>query len=128
MGIALLAFADLWMPLQSLADRWLPVRRQRHGDASAGLRYVAVRPARSLRGAGTAAASATTAATPVSASSSLRPLRVVRLVDKQQQGLQRSSNRVVISGRMADVCAELERLAALEAAENAAARPRRCLH
>jgi hypothetical protein len=127
MGIALLAFADFWMPLQSLADRWLPVRRQRHGDASAGLRYVAVRPARSPRSAGTAAAPATTAAAPASASS-LRPLRVVRVVDRQPQGLQRSSNRVVISGRMADVCAELERLAALEAAENAAAQPRRCLH
>jgi len=33
-----------------------------------------------------------------------RPLRVVRAVD-----------RVVISGRMADVCAELDRLAAIEA-------------
>jgi hypothetical protein len=36
---------------------------------------------------------------------SAKPLRVVR-----------SSNRLVISGRMADVCAELERLAAMEAA------------
>ena len=36
---------------------------------------------------------------------SAKPLRVVR-----------SSGRLVISGRMADVCAELERLAAMEAA------------
>jgi hypothetical protein len=41
-------------------------------------------------------------------------LRVVRTVDAQHKGP--STGRVVISGRMADVCAELDRLAALEAA------------
>ncbi len=40
---------------------------------------------------------------PSCGSFSRRPLRVVR-----------SSGRLVISGRMADVCAELDRLAALE--------------
>ncbi|MFS2207734.1 hypothetical protein ACCD11_24495, partial [Variovorax sp. Varisp36] len=50
-----------------------------------------------------------------------RPLRVVRVVDGMGQ---QRSNRVVISGRMADVCAELDRLAALETAETAAAAPR----
>lgn len=49
-----------------------------------------------------------------SAASPLRPLRVVRVVDPQELG--RGTARVVISGRMADVCAELDRLAALEAA------------
>jgi hypothetical protein len=44
-----------------------------------------------------------------------RPLRVVRTVDAQQPD--RRAGRVVISGRMADVCAELDRLAALEAAD-----------
>jgi hypothetical protein len=40
-------------------------------------------------------------------------LRVVRVVDKEgQRGS--SGGRMVISGRMADVCAELDRLAALE--------------
>jgi hypothetical protein len=48
-------------------------------------------------------------------------LRVVRVVDGMGQ---QRSNRVVISGRMADVCAELDRLAALETAETAAAAPR----
>lgn len=44
----------------------------------------------------------------------LRPLRVVRVVEA---GHERSSvGRMVISGRMADVCAELDRLAAREAA------------
>jgi hypothetical protein len=40
-----------------------------------------------------------------------RPLRVVKVME----GSRASSARVVISGRMADVCAELDRLAALEA-------------
>ena len=40
-----------------------------------------------------------------------RPLRVVRVIDPSQT----SSGRLRISGRMADVCAELDRLAAREA-------------
>ncbi|MDE2419465.1 MAG: hypothetical protein KGN32_16870 [Burkholderiales bacterium] len=43
-----------------------------------------------------------------------RPLRVVRVLDAGQN--QGSVGRMVISGRMADVCAELDRLAAREAA------------
>ena len=43
-----------------------------------------------------------------------RPLRVVRVLDAGQPRSQ--AGRLVISGRMADVCAELDRLAALEAA------------
>ena len=41
-----------------------------------------------------------------------RPLRVVRVVDSCNAPA--SAGRMVISGRMADVCAELERLATLE--------------
>jgi hypothetical protein len=121
MGIALLAIVDFWMPLQSLASRLMPVRRPHrrdpldHGESSAGLRYVAVRPACTTRSS-SAAASATAAAAPA------RPLRVVRVVDRQ--GSQRTGGRVVISGRMADVCAELDRLAALETAETMVTAPR----
>jgi hypothetical protein len=43
-----------------------------------------------------------------------RTLRVVRVLDGNHAA--RGAGRMVISGRMADVCAELERLAALEAA------------
>ncbi|HZY19235.1 MAG TPA: hypothetical protein VFE82_12205 [Ramlibacter sp.] len=43
-----------------------------------------------------------------------RPLRVLRIVDEGHAPS--TAGRMVISGRMADVCAELERLAALEAA------------
>jgi len=111
MGIALLTLVDLWMPLQSLASRLMPARRPRRrdsGETSAGLRYVAVRPACTARASGAVA--------PAAATASMRPLRVVRVVEGQ--GQPRSSNRMVISGRMADVCAELDRLAALEAAES----------
>ncbi|WPH11704.1 hypothetical protein [Variovorax paradoxus] len=117
MGIALLAIADLWMPLQSLASRLLPARRPARrdtGSTSAGLRYVAVRPACTARAQ---AAATSTAPAPV------RPLRVIRVVDGHQ-GDKRSTNRMVISGRMADVCAELDRLAALEAMETISTAPR----
>jgi hypothetical protein len=100
MGIALLSFADLFTPLQALASRWMPARHGRRTGGAAGLRYVAVRPASATR-----LAAATARPAPA--------LRVVRLVDAQAPG--GSSGRMVISGRMADVCAELERLAALEA-------------
>ncbi|WP_332815214.1 hypothetical protein [Ramlibacter sp.] len=43
-----------------------------------------------------------------------RPLRVLRVVDVAQGAS--TAGRMVISGRMADVCAELDRLVALEAA------------
>jgi len=45
---------------------------------------------------------------------STKPLRVVRVVETGQA--RSSVGRMVISGSMADVCAELERLAAREAA------------
>jgi hypothetical protein len=42
-----------------------------------------------------------------------KPLRVFRMVEANQS--RTSVGRMVISGRMSDVCAELERLAAVEA-------------
>ena len=42
-----------------------------------------------------------------------QPLRVVRVVERA--GAPAGAGRMFISGRMADVCAELDRLAALEA-------------
>jgi hypothetical protein len=109
MGIALLTFVDLLGPLQSLASRWMPERRTRRAaavDLRSDLRYVAVRPGCASRSAATGAA-----AKPIAA----RPLRVVRMVDAQHPDSRAA--RVVISGRMADVCAELDRLVAIEAAE-----------
>ncbi|VTU30083.1 hypothetical protein H6CHR_03324 [Variovorax sp. PBL-H6] len=103
MGIALLSFVDLFMPLQSLASRWIPSRRR----SASGLRYVGIRPSCAARPAAPASRLPTSA----------RPLRVVRTIDAQHN--KPSTGRVVISGRMADVCAELDRLAALEAAGTA---------
>ena len=100
MGIAVLTFADLLSPLQVLASRWMAPRRR---TRSTDLRYVAIRPACSARGS----------AAPVQPGAhAARPLRVVRVVDPRSAN---NAGRVVISGRMADVCAELDRLAALEA-------------
>ncbi len=50
----------------------------------------------------------------VSKTSTCRPLRVVRILEAGQAPA--NVGRMVISGRMADVCAELDRLAAREAA------------
>ena len=43
----------------------------------------------------------------------LKPLRVVRVLEPTEP--RSTAGRMVISGRLADVCAELDRLAALEA-------------
>jgi hypothetical protein len=41
------------------------------------------------------------------------PLRIIRMVDPSAKALH--NGRIIMSGSMADVCAELDRLAALEA-------------
>jgi len=113
MGIVLLTFVDFLSPLQLLASRWIPAHRMRRRgsvDLRSDLRYVAVRPASAVSRGAAHAAGSTGGAT-----AAVRPLRVVRTVDAQRPGLR--AGRVVIYGRMADVCAELDRLAALEAAE-----------
>ncbi|MES2424867.1 MAG: hypothetical protein V4562_10600 [Pseudomonadota bacterium] len=46
-----------------------------------------------------------------------RPLRVLRVLDGGPQE-RSAAGRMVISGRFADVCEELDRMAALEAAES----------
>ncbi|MBU1358201.1 MAG: hypothetical protein KKC85_09250 [Gammaproteobacteria bacterium] len=108
MGTALLGLADLFTPFQSLADRWLPGSRARR-RSDAGLRYVGIRPS-------------CTVASTSTARGDLHPrtLRVVRTVDLSDSGRSafatRPLARVRISGRMADVCAELDRLAEQEAA------------
>jgi hypothetical protein len=98
----------------------MPARRPHAGTTSfttthAGLRYVPCgRPAHPHAG--------TTASAMAACAAPARPLRVVRVVDGKGQ---QRNDRVVISGRMADVCAELDRLAALEAADHGARRTAR---
>lgn len=114
MGFALLTFSDrfteLWTPLQSLADRWLLNRGLAGSSRSkaSGLRYVEIRPSCGSRSAMPRVAEAV--APP-------QPMRVVRVVGAQETV--RRTGCVVISGRMADVCAELDRMATLEVAETA---------
>jgi hypothetical protein len=107
MGTALLALVDLLTPLHALASRWIPACRP-VADHTAGLRYVSVLPGRGTRAPSPESANDATCASP-------RPLRVVHMRDAQQRG--RAHGRMVLSGRLADVCAELDRLAAIEAAE-----------
>ena len=104
MGITIFSLQSLLVPLQSLVA-WF-------AGASAQAQVVA--PLRS-------SASEVRRARCVSATPPRRhhtrpgrTLRVVRVLDNSHAA--RGAGRMVISGRMADVCAELERLAALEAA------------
>ncbi|MBA3771965.1 MAG: hypothetical protein H0X13_05615 [Ramlibacter sp.] len=90
MGITLFGFSGLLAPLQSLIG-WL-----------------AGGPRRDTSGCAVALAA------PVPRPFASKPLRVVRVVDACQP--RSGAGRMVISGRMADVCAELDRLAELEAA------------
>jgi hypothetical protein len=85
-----LPFATFHASLQALVAWFAPRRAPVSSDA-----------------AGEAAQSRRTALPP-------KPLRVVRVVEPSAP--RTVAGRMVISGRMADVCAELDRLAALEAA------------
>jgi uncharacterized membrane protein len=98
MGITLLTFGGLLAPLQQFAA-WLasaPVRAPQHQAVRLAAVPAVRAPLRARR--------------PLRA---VRPVRVVRVVDGCQAAA--GAGRMVISGRMADVCAELDRLAAIEA-------------
>jgi hypothetical protein len=90
MAIAFLSLPKLFASLQAFVDRLL-------GDDPAPVIRTSVRP-RSMA--------------PVQAPA--KPLRVVRVLEPSVP--RQVAGRMVISGRLADVCAELDRLAALEAA------------
>jgi hypothetical protein len=100
MGIALYTVGGLVAPLRSLVQ-WLvrpPAVPCRRPQSEAATSFTASRAAPSGR-----------------SETLRRPLRVVRVVEASRAPA--GAGRMFISGRMADVCAELERLAALEAAE-----------
>jgi hypothetical protein len=104
MGIALLSFSGLFQGISALQrlTATAPARQPQH-------------PARALRIVRPVGTRPEITARPVSSICTPRPaaLRVVRVCDSQQSG--GDMGRLVISGRMADVCAELDRLAAREA-------------
>ncbi|MES2975232.1 MAG: hypothetical protein V4757_16575 [Pseudomonadota bacterium] len=101
MGIALFTVSSLFAPLQGLVSWFMPAAPQ----AVRPCQRPAFRP-QSLR-AGTEPGRA------VARTHASRPLRVLRVIEANHAPA--SAGRMVISGRMADVCAELDRLAALEA-------------
>ena len=108
MGIALSGLDGLTAPLRSVLG-WL----MRAGGTRGGVRHAR---AGNCGGSGLPATScfrpAKLARPPAAAPG--RPLRVVRVVDTSRPAT--GAGRMFISGRMADVCAELDRLAAMEAA------------
>lgn len=113
MGIALLTANRLFAPLHGLINWLTPGAPQ------------PVRPCRALvrKQESNAAKSIALHAQPAWATSRKhthaaphRPLKVVRVLDSHHAPA--CAGRMVISGRMADVCAELDRLAACEAARH----------
>jgi len=111
MNIALFASPGIWAPLQGLL-RWLtPGSSSMAGHSSTPI----VKPHAVARNS-IASRSHSTGRSGTNAFRTLqrRPLRIVRIMEAGQTPAQ--VGRMVISGRMADVCAELDRLAASEAA------------
>lgn len=110
MNIAFFAEPRTWAPLQGLL-RWLapavtslgPTAPQQRTAQSASTVALPACQRRLSRGE-----------TAPSRLVQRRPLRIVRIMEAGQAPAQ--VGRMVISGRLADVCAELDRLAACEAA------------
>ncbi len=97
MAIALFTFNGLFAPLQAVLRAFAPRHApQQTLEAASGLQRPRAMPV-------------APAAVPRS-----RPLRVVRVFEGPQP--RAAAGRMVISGRLADVCAELDRMAAVEAA------------
>jgi hypothetical protein len=107
MGLTLFTLGGLFAPLQGIVAALLPV----HGSARQQ------RPCGAAR-AGTGLQRASRPATVTATARPCRPLRVVRVVRivEPSRAAAVDAGRLRISGRMADVCAELDRLAALEGA------------
>ena len=113
MNTALFAAPGIWAPLQGLL-RWL----------TPGSSTTAVHPsapiskhhATALNSIASRSHSTGRSGTNSFRTAQRRPLRVVRILEAGQTPAQ--VGRMVISGRMADVCAELDRLAACEASRH----------
>jgi hypothetical protein len=113
MNIALFAAPGLWAPLNGLL-RWITpgpsaTARPRNIPQGKPLPFVPEPSANQSHQAGYRAPNLTRRV-------QRRPLRVVRIMEAGQAPSQ--IGRMVISGCMADVCAELDRLAAFEAAQH----------
>jgi hypothetical protein len=110
MGITMLTFGSLLAPLRRLTGRIL------HAPSGGHITKPAQPPASCLT------AARPRPAKPAPSGSSrerpCRPLRVVRVLEASRAPA--GAGRMFMSGRMADVCAELDRLAALEGMQQGA--------
>ena len=99
MATASLPFSSFFAAVQAVADWFANVPTQQPAQPS----REPVRPQRPAR----------VTRRPMSVPQAPKPLRVFRVMEPA--GARSQAGRMVISGRLADVCAELDRLAALEA-------------
>lgn len=113
MGIALLTMSAVYAPLQSLLGWFVAPGGKAHVQR-APRRAVGSRPA--WVQAPQHCGAQYPVAQPVPARALPRPLRVLRVLDPNQTT--GGTGRLVISGRMIDVCAELDRLASSEGARH----------
>jgi hypothetical protein len=111
MSIALIAAAALTSPLQQFLSWIQPASNATEKALQARRPYTYA--GRLERQTGPAQSRIVATPGSVRSMTAHRPLRVVRIVDTGQSS--NGTGRMVISGRLADVCAELDRLAAREA-------------
>jgi hypothetical protein len=109
MNIALIANTRLFAALQDI-KRWCVASLSSRQISASNSRLVPTRNATSFVATGAVVARAGSIN-----GNPIMPLRVVRVLESGQP--RSSVGRMVISGRMADVCAELDRLAAKEATQ-----------
>ena len=100
MGIAMFTLSSLFAPLQQMISWFVPASPSMLRASHPALRPKATRACGEQPRA-------------VAKACIHRPLRVLRVIEANHAPA--SAGRMVISGRMADVCAELDRLAELEA-------------
>ncbi|MBK6569106.1 hypothetical protein [Candidatus Aalborgicola defluviihabitans] len=108
MNIALIAQAGIFEPLNKLLHRWFAKR------PAAAWTNVSPVVSRSQFAPNSVASYVDSTRAIAEKYHKAQPLRVIHLVEAGQP--RASTGRMVISGRMADVCAELDRLVAREAA------------
>ena len=112
---------NTWRAPLQLIDSWLPqppVSSNRHHLTAIAQRFARAGWLGRSSAQPEPPASSTTkpgapASAPLTCSHRVASVRVVQATNRMHEGV-RADTRVVLSGRIADVCAELERLAALE--------------
>lgn len=109
MGIALLAFSGLFQGLCHFTRAAPSLAKPQRTNAY-------LRPVWTRRPVCTPSVLKATPPTSCARTAATKPaLRILRVTESDQRV--KGAGRMVISGRMADVCAELDRLAAIEAAQ-----------